>query len=258
VIAPGRSERPGASWPHLEPATQDELDACPFCAGREDRTPPETLTIGEPWRVRVVPNLYPAFARQEVVVHAPEHIRSLAELGDEQVGLVAEAWRRRRESEPDGYLHALVNEGQAAGGSLAHSHSQLVWLPGPPAAVTAERGAPDRDNVVVEQGGLVATCPRAGRVPYELLIEPADPEPDAWTSGLLPTALQLLADLLRRIHIVCEGPVPVNVWLHTGRRWHLDVVPRLTVLAGIELGAGIYVNTLPPEEAAKQLRETKS
>jgi UDPglucose--hexose-1-phosphate uridylyltransferase len=256
VIAAGRSKRPGASWPHVDPATQEELDSCPFDAGREDRTPPETLTIGEPWRVRVVPNLYPAFERQEVVVHSPEHVRSLAELDDEQIGLVAEAWRRRREAEPVGYLHAIVNEGKAAGGSLAHSHSQLVWLPGPPPAVTSERGEPDRDNVVVEQGGLVATCPRAGRVPYELLIEPAAPEPDAWTSDLLPTALQLLADLLRRIHVVCEGPVPVNAWLHTGQRWHLEVFPRLTILAGIELGAGIYVNTLPPEEAARQLRET--
>jgi UDPglucose--hexose-1-phosphate uridylyltransferase len=257
VIAASRSRRPGADWPHLEPATQDELDSCPFCAGREDETPPETLTIGDPWRVRVVPNLYPAFERQEVVVHAPEHVRSFAELDDEQVRLVAEAWRRRREAEPAGYLHALVNEGKAAGGSLAHSHSQLVWLPGPPPAVTTERGEPDRDDVVAERGGLIATCPRAGRVPYELLIEPAAPEPDAWTSDLLPTALQLLADLLRRIHVVCEGPVPVNAWLHTGQRWHLEVFPRLTILAGIELGAGIYVNTVPPELAAKQLRETR-
>ncbi len=242
----------------MEPATQEELDSCPFCAGREDRTPPETLTIGDPWRIRVVPNLYPAFERQEVVVHAPEHVRSLAELDDEQVELVASAWRRRREAEPDGYLHALVNEGKAAGGSLAHSHSQLVWLPGPPPALTAERGEPDRDNVIVERGGLVATCPRAGRVPYELLIEPADPEPDAWTSGLLPAALQLLADLLRRLHTVCEGAVPVNAWLHTGTRWHLEVFPRLTVLAGVELGAGLYVNTVAPEVAAEQLRRTKS
>lgn len=256
MIAPGRSDRPGAHWPHIEPTTPEELDSCPFCAGREDRTPPETLAIGEPWRVRVVPNLYPAFERQEVVVHASEHIRSLAELGDEQLALVAEAWRRRREAEPAGYLHALVNEGKAAGGSLAHSHSQLVWLPGPPPALTAERGEPDRDNVIVERSGLVATCPRAGRVPYELLIEPADPEPDVWTSELLPAALQLLADLLRRVHTVCEGPVPVNAWLHTGTRWHLEVFPRLTLLAGIELGAGIYVNTLAPEAAAEQLRQS--
>ena len=190
-----------------------------------------------------------------MVVHAPEHVRSLAELEDGQVALVAEAWRRRREAQPTGYLHALVNEGKAAGGSLAHSHSQLVWLAGPPPAVTLEHGEPDRDNIVVERGDVVATCPRAGRVPYELLIEPSEPEEDAWTSDLLPTALQVLAELLRRLHVACEGPVPVNAWLHTGRRWHIEVFPRLTVLAGVELGAGIYVNTLAPEEAAAELRQ---
>ena len=47
----------------------------------------------------------------------------------------------------------------------------------------------------------------------------------------------------------------MNAWLHTGTRWHLEVVPRLTVLAGVELGAGIYVNTVSPEEAAAQLRD---
>lgn len=230
------------------------MDSCPFDGGREDRTPPETLAIGEPWRVRVVPNLYPAFERQEVVVHAPEHIRSFAELDDEQAGLVAEAWRRRREAEPAGYLHAIVNEGKAAGGSLAHSHSQLVWLAGPPPAVTAEHGEPEDAHVVLARGGVVAACPHAGRVPYEMLVEPREPEDDAWTSDVLPAALQVLADVLRRLHRVCDGPVPMNAWLHTGRRWHIEVVPRLTVLAGIELGAGIYVNTVPPEEAAEQLR----
>ena len=255
MIAPGRSKRPGSSWPHLEPATQEELDSCPFCAGREDRTPPETLAIGRPWRVRVVPNLYPAFERQEVVVHSPEHVRSLAELDDEQLGLLAEAWRRRREAEPAGYLHAIVNEGKAAGSSLPHSHSQLVWLPGEPPTVAAENGEAERTHVVLERGGVVASAPHAGRVPYELFVEPSEPEPDAWTSDLLPTVLQVVAELLRRLHIVLEGPVPVNAWLHTGRRWHVEVVPRLTVLAGVELGAGLYVNTVPPEEAAAQLRE---
>ena len=76
--------------------------------------------------------------------------------------LVAEAWRRRREAEPAGYLHAIVNEGKAAGGSLAHSHSQLVWLPGPPPRSTAEHGEPDRDNVVRRARGPRRNVP-AGR-----------------------------------------------------------------------------------------------
>ena len=54
-----------------------------------------------------------------------------------------------------------------------------------------------------------------------------------------------------------EGPVALNAWLHEGAHWHFEVVPRLTVFAGLELGAGLYVNWLPPEEAAAALRNVR-
>ena len=226
--------------------------------GREDRTPPETLRLPDdgPWRVRVVPNLYPAFGRQEVVVHAPEHVRSLAELGDDQLHLVAEAWRRRRIDAPEGYLFACVNEGREAGASLAHSHSQLVWFRDIPPTVAHERELNRllEGTSVIEREGLRVVCPTAARAPYETRIAPAEPQADAYASGLLPAALRLLADLIRRLHRL-EGPVPLNAWLHAGSPWHLHVLPRLTVAAGIELGAGVEINPLPPEQAAERLRD---
>jgi UDPglucose--hexose-1-phosphate uridylyltransferase len=191
------------------------------------------------------------------VVHTPEHARSIADLADEQVDLVAEAWQRRRSAEPDGYLHALINEGRVAGSSLPHTHSQLVWLRDAPPALATERNlaaALDAEQVL-EQDGIVAVCPRAGRVPYETLIAPTEPESDPWTSDRLAPGLRALADVIRRLHNL-GGPVPLNAWLHAGPWWHLELLPRLTVLAGIELGAGIYINTVPPEDAAKQLRDT--
>ena len=122
AVAPGRAARPGAAAP-----VDDELEACPFCAGREDRTPPETLRLGDGptgWTVRVVPNLYPALERQEVVVHGPDHRTSLAGLDGAVLDLVAEAWQRRAR-DVGGTVFALINEGHAAGASLPHSHSQL-------------------------------------------------------------------------------------------------------------------------------------
>ena len=62
-----------------------------------------------------------------------------------------------------------------------------------------------------------------------------------------------MSDALRRLHTL-EGPAPVNAWVHDTGHWHVEVLPRLTVFAGIELGAGIYVNTLAPEDAAAALR----
>jgi UDPglucose--hexose-1-phosphate uridylyltransferase len=94
-----------------------------------------------------------------------------------------------------------------------------------------------------------------GRLPYELLIAPIEhPDESAFESELLAPALGLLSESLRRLHAL-EGPAPVNAWLHNTGHWHLEVLPRLTVLAGIELGAGIYVNSLAPEDAAAALRD---
>ena len=59
---------------------------------------------------------------------------------------------------------------------------------------------------------------------------------------------------LTAIFHAVEGAVPLNAWVHDTAHWHIEVLPRLSVLAGIELGAGIYVNALPPEEAAERLR----
>ena len=279
VIAPGRARRPGAFDRPPDPPTQGELEECPFCAGREDRTPPETLALPNRqspdtpgWCVRVVPNLYPAFERHEVVIHSPRHVRSFAELQDAEITFITRAWQlRARAAREHGfpYVHALVNEGRAAGASLTHSHSQLVWMREPPPAVTSEGDAVSRTfellksihgrrdaaehDVDLDQDVLLV-CPPAGRVPYEMLITNGYlVEPDAFESDGLERGLRLLRSAIRRLRAV-EGPVPWNAWLHNGPSWHIEILPRLTVFAGVELGAGIYVNTLPPDEAAARLR----
>jgi UDPglucose--hexose-1-phosphate uridylyltransferase len=256
VYAPGRARRPGASRREIEEPPEQELADCPFCAGREDRTPPETYRVGEPWLTRVVPNLYPAFERQEVVVSSPRHVRSFAELTVEETGAVAQAWSARAEAARAAgfpYLHAFLNEGRDAGASLPHAHTQLVWLREAPPAVAGEPALALDGELVAERDGLLLLCPRASRLPYELLIAPAEPEGSPFASELLPAALALLADAVRRLRAV-EGAVPLNAWLHDTPHWHIEMLPRLAVLAGVELGAGIYVNTLPPEEAAARLR----
>lgn len=181
---------------------------------------------------------------------------------------MTQAWQARAAAarlEGFPYVHTLINEGRDAGSSLVHSHSQLVWLRETPPVVAEERAlASDRcpvctalaeaqDRLVAQRGGVVSLCPSASRLPYELLVAPAAHGGDPFTSRALAAALQLGADGLRRLHAI-EGPSPANAWLHAGGHWHLEIVPRLAVLAGIELGAGYYINSLPPEEAAAALR----
>jgi UDPglucose--hexose-1-phosphate uridylyltransferase len=166
---------------------------------------------------------------------------------------VAEAWQRRAADVP-GYVHAFVNEGREAGSSLAHTHSQLAWFIAPPPIPAGERGLALDGETVLERGGVVLQCPQVSRVPYELVIAPAEPEARAFRSDSLGAALALLGEAMRRIHAVA-GVVPLNAWLHDTAHWHLEVFPRTTVLAGLELGAGVYLNSLPPEHAAAVLRE---
>ena len=274
MIAPGRARRPGAFVGSIEDPTPEELESCPFCEGREGRTPPETDAIAdrerEPntpgWKIRVVPNLYPALERQEVVIHSPQHVRTFADLDDGQLDLVAAVWTSHlaglAEAEGFAYVHAMINEGRFAGASLAHSHSQLVWLREPPPAVVAERTddcrvcellGSDELRVGQSENGVVAIVHPAGRVPYELLIASRSHDSAGWGSRLAG-ALGLLRDSIRSLRAL-EGPVPWNAWLHLGAHWHLEVVPRLTVFAGLELGAEIYVNVVEPAAAAARLRE---
>jgi UDPglucose--hexose-1-phosphate uridylyltransferase len=302
VIAPARARRPGADRPAPD-EDRDDVAGCPFCEGREGATPPETFAIGPPgrpadapgWRVRVVPNKFPAFGpwsvegdraeglfarraalgRQEIVIHSPRHVRTLADLSLRELELIAEAWQARATAAREQgfpFIQALVNEGRAAGASLQHSHSQLVWLKQEPPLAVQERTTQkeeggcvlcrvlseelgQRIRVIAEREGLVLLCPFAGRGPYEMLVAPRECEPDPYTSPLLGAALGLAAEGLRRLR-VAEGAVPINMWLHATGHWHLEMLPRLTVLAGLELGAGYFVNTLAPESAAGVLRES--
>lgn len=184
---------------------------------------------------------------------------------------MAVAWRERARAAREAgfpYVHALLNEGREAGASLPHSHTQLAWLAEAPPAVHAEESGDEcavcdhleaelasGERLVFERGGLVALAAFGGRLPYELLIAPrGHPDGSGFESELLAPALGLLSESLRRLHAL-EGPVPVNAWLHDRGHWHVEVLPRLTVFAGIELGAGIYVNALAPEAAAAALRD---
>jgi UDPglucose--hexose-1-phosphate uridylyltransferase len=201
---------------------------------------------------------------------------TVANLTPAELADVAAAWRDRavaaRRAGFD-YLHVLVNEGRAAGASRAHTHSQLVWLPAVPPAHTVEGTGgrrcalcalltserQDGRRVVAELDGIVVAVPIASVAPYELLIAPATCEGDAFASHALEPSLEALSASIRRLrHLVPAAPL--NAWLHTSAlggvegHWHLHVLPRLTVMAGLELGAGLFVNPLPPEEAAALLR----
>ncbi len=329
VLAPGRAERPDAFDRSGIPAASGGAE-CPFCEGREDRTPPEVWAArpggGEPdtpgWTARAVPNLYPVlgtgggegagdpaesglasaadplrasarerapdlFSRRpaegahEVIVSAPEHVASLSDLDGERFAGTVAAWRERMRAHGDAaYLHLIVNEGPDAGASLEHTHAQLYALPFVPAAVARERerfsayhertmggnllsdlAAEEvrrRERLVAIDDEALLVCPWASRSPFELRVIPRRPGPsfeaeDGTGTAMIRTALNALPRLF-------GAPPQLNLWVRTAPRgadqfgWHVDVVPRLTIRAGFEMGTGVDINVYPPERAAADLR----
>ena len=310
VIATDRQKRPrDFSQTTVEPL--DGAEMCPFCPGHESETPPEIDRDGnaDPWRVRVVPNKFPAFieptssqARLEapyplsaqaahgyhdVVVSTPDHTARPWQLSADQWQRVLTVCQRRMQVLADrpGVAAVLLteNSGPRAGASRSHSHLQITAFPIVPPAIRrelscaerhrAERGGclmctmivterEVRSRVVFDTGRFVSFAPHASRLPWEVWLCPAV---HAAHFGALDAADRAelgshLQRLLQTMAARLDGP-PYNMVLRTAPvglgsadyHWHLEVLPRLTVQAGIEWGAGVYVNPVDPDTVAHDL-----
>jgi UDPglucose--hexose-1-phosphate uridylyltransferase len=315
IVAGERGARPGAFIGAAADTVVDPADD-PFLEGHEDRTPPEVYALrpnaGPPdspgWRVRVVPNMFPALAggaesaaepleggrgepelfasrpaagAHEVVINGPEPVGSLLDLGPAGLADAMGVWRERiRFHAGAGYVHVIVNEGKSAGASLPHTHAQVYALPLVPAAVARERerftAYRDRtqgrnllgdvvqeevkrgERLVAIDAEGVAICPFAAHVPFHVQIVPRAPVARFEDEG--PLCAALLHDVLRRLAAELDGVPPFNLWVRTAPRgsetfcWRIDLLPRLAHPAGLEMGAGVQLCVLAPEDAAERLR----
>lgn len=202
-------------------------------------------------------------------------------------------YRQLKDKSSVNYIQIIKNHGEVAGGSLEHPHHQIFTVPVLPEDVermlkTAEayqqRHGRDAFSVVLEyeraQGERVvfenehftAFCPFASRLPYQVWIMPRRASPYFEDSG--PEERTALAAMLRqvlgRLYVGLNDP-PYNYFLHSAPcddtgfvcdretfqhfRWHIEVLPRLARLGGFEMGTGLEINPVLPEEAAAFLRE---
>lgn len=226
-------------------------------------------------------NARPATGAHEVIVNSPRTVTSLADLEPEQVADAVEVWRERMRAHGDAaYVQLIVNERREGGASLPHTHAQLYALDFVPAEVAREReraGAyttrtmgyslledliaeevrrGERIVAIDEQAVLLA--PYASRLPLQLMLAPRRPKPrfEEDTAGAA-----LLYDGLCRLARLLGSSPPLNLWVRTAPRgaehfcWRIDIAPRLTHLAGLELSTGVNLNIVAPEHAAQLLRE---
>ncbi len=278
AVRPGGGAANGPGWtvrvvPNLYPALDPHGKGAPAASGE----PPEGGR-GAPELFRTLP----ATGAHEVIVNGPQSVLSLAELSVEQVVAAVEVWRARmREHSDAAYVQLIVNERREAGASLPHTHAQLYALSSVPAAVAREReraaaynartmGASllgdlvqeevrRRERVVAIDEEAVLLAPFASRLPFQLMLAPRTPRARFEDDG--PTGAALLHDGLQRLARRLGASPPLNMWVRTAPRgaaepsWRIDVMPRLTHIAGLELSTELNLNIVAPEDAARMLRE---
>jgi UDPglucose--hexose-1-phosphate uridylyltransferase len=323
IIASERGKRPDD---FSVPRDAADSGFCPFCPGNEEKTPRQILSLGadgrhspQGWRVRVVPNKFPALriegdpsreaeglydkmngiGAHEVVIETPDHNSNIADRSVDEICAVLKVFRDRLLDLMNDtrlkYILVFKNHRAAAGASLAHPHSQIIATTVTPRTIALELNAcrehhhvkerclicdiikqeiADRERLIGVDERFVAFCPYASRFPFEAFIAPRYHQHDYSMAsddelrGLAGT----IKDTLSRLKRALDDP-PYNFILHSApnarvepRRshywdtikfdfhWHIELLPRLTRVAGFEWGSGFYINPTPPEEAAKFLR----
>jgi UDPglucose--hexose-1-phosphate uridylyltransferase len=218
----------------------------------------------------------PAHGKHEVLIESDQHDADWLSMSPEHlariltvIGLRIAAWR----SDPRiVYAQVFKNVGSRAGASLAHPHLQLVGLSFVPRQIKQmvmrseeyrrEHGCGYQqilwqrhpELIVHQDDGLLTLCPPVSRVPYELWIVPTEEIPYdqlptlKLAQSVLSKQKQTVGEVAHNIvwHLPPFGADPTN--------WRLEIIPRLTTFAGLELGAGVYINPVRPETAVERLR----
>lgn len=315
IISTERGKRPTY---FQSPANASRGGPCPFCSGNEATTPPEIMayrpdgskpnTAG--WTLRVVPNKFPALmiegeldrrgegvydlingvGAHEVIIETPSHESNMGALSQKQFEEVLWAYRDRildlKNDKRFRYVLIFKNQGSEAGGTLEHTHSQLIALPIVPRTVIDElvgaqeyfkykerciycdivrQETEEKVRVVTENESFLVICPFASRFPYEAWILPKRHSPyfEHASKQEYVDLARSFREILIRLNRSLNNP-PFNYIIHSNPfeetendhyHWHIEIMPKLTRVAGFEWGSGFYINPMTPEEASLSLRE---
>lgn len=316
IISVERGKRP---TDYIAPLQKKRGGFCPFCPGNEYTTPSEIMAVrrdgSKPntpgWSLRAMPNKFPALQAigeldkrgeglfdkmngvgvHDVIVETPEHSLTLATMSLDAFEDTLWAYHTRiTELKKDPrirYVLIFKNEGETAGATLEHSHTQIIALPIVPRTVKDEiqgakshyemrdrclfcdilnQEAGDGRRVVCENDGYIAIAPFAPRSPFETWVLPKDHGSAFAPRGESFRGLaEIFQKVLKQLDRILDTP-PYNFMIHTSPlndehneyyHWHIEIKPKLTKIAGFEWGSGFYINPTPPEDAARFMREAK-
>lgn len=228
----------------------------------------------------------------EIIIETPYHIKDMADLEFSEIEDILRMYRSRsKDLEQDKrfkYIMIFKNYGTAAGATLEHNHSQLIALPMIPKNVLEEltgsteyfefrdrcifcdmlrQEADEKERIISQNSDFIAFCPFVSRFPFEMWIMPKEHKlhfRDIEDKEIKELA-RILREVLRRMKVALNDP-PYNFIIHTspidgeerpGYHWHMEIMPRLTRVAGFEWGTGFYLVPTPPEVAIRYLKEAQ-
>lgn len=228
----------------------------------------------------------------EIIIETPYHEKDLSDLEPGEIGNVLKMYCLRsldlQKDKRFKYLMIFKNYGSGAGATLDHNHSQLIALPMIPKNVIEElkgSGAyfefrercifcdmirqelDEKERIITQNDHFIAFCPFASRFPFEMWVMPKEHQLSFHdiSDGSIASMAGILKEVLVRMKAVLNDP-PYNFIIHTspidgeerqGYHWHMEIMPRLSRIAGFEWGTGFYAVSTPPEIAIKYLKEAK-
>ena len=233
------------------------------------------------------------FGFHELVI-TRDHDKSFAQFTDEETSEVFKVYKDRYNSifqdKCGDYVLIFHNHGPLAGASVYHNHSQILSMPIiPPGILKNVKGAKEffertgekvhemlieweikqNKRIIYENEKFIALCPFVSRTPYEMRIFPKKKSAnfgDIMDEDFMPLA-EVLNKILRKLYLALDNP-DYTLFIHTSPvkkdnsdlfdfyHWHIEIMPRFSIAAGMELGTNVFVNTVDPDEAAKLLRNT--
>jgi UDPglucose--hexose-1-phosphate uridylyltransferase len=225
----------------------------------------------------------------EVIIESPKHVQSLTALDNRNVEEILFCYKDRlidlKKDKRFVYGMLFKNVGAAAGASLEHSHSQLIATPIVPQLVSSEMEGAETffkyrgrclfcdmiqqeiatdSRIIFSTDNFVAFAPFASRFPFEIWVLPKAHK--THFENLQKIEIEELAIVLKntltKLETTLKTP-PYNYIIHSTPfnivdteyyHWHIEIIPRLTNIAGFEWGTGFYINPMPPEKAAEFLK----
>jgi UDPglucose--hexose-1-phosphate uridylyltransferase len=228
----------------------------------------------------------------EIIIETPYHTKDIPDLELEEIENILMMYvMRSKDLEKDKrfkYLMLFKNFGMAAGATIDHNHTQLIALPMIPKNVLEEitgateyygfrercifcdmlrQEVEEKERILCQNKSFISFCPYASRSPFEAWIVPkTHKESYCDISGdEIGDCAKILREVLRRMKVALNDPAynfiihtaPINGENKPGYHWHMEIMPRLSRIAGFEWGTGFYAVSTPPETAIKYLREAK-